>query len=64
MSVSPAKISFTIVIGTVASIGLAKKCLLFLSKNKRHIFHFYQELYCTTYSPFFPLPSAIFQATS
>ena len=24
----------------------------FLSKNKRHIFHFHQELYRTTYSPF------------
>ena len=33
-------------------IGLAKKCLWFLSKNKRHIFHFHQELYWTTYSPF------------
>ena len=35
-----------------ANIGLAKKCLQFLSKNKRHIFHFHQELYWTTYSPF------------
>ena len=26
-------------------IGLAKKCLQFLSKNKRHISHFHQELY-------------------
>ena len=34
------------------SIGLPKKCLRFLSKNKRHIFHFHQELYWTTYSPF------------
>ena len=34
------------------SIELAKKCLQFLSKNKRHIFHFHQELYWTTYSPF------------
>ena len=52
------------------NIGLAKKFLRFLSKNKRHIFHFYQPLYWTTYSPkwwwnhFFPLSSAIFQATS
>ena len=35
---------------TKISIGLAKKCLQFLSKNKRHIFHFHQELYWTTYS--------------
>ena len=34
------------------SIGLAKKCLWFLSKNKRHFFHFHQELYWTMYSPF------------
>ena len=34
------------------SIGLARKCLWFLSKNKRHIFHFHQELYWTMYSPF------------
>ena len=33
-------------------IGLAKKCLWFLIKNKRHIFHFHQELYWTMYSPF------------
>ena len=33
-------------------IGLTKKCLQFLSKNKRHIFHFHQQLYQTTYSPF------------
>ena len=33
-------------------IGLAKRCLQFLSKNKRHIFHFHQELYRTTCSPF------------
>ena len=33
-------------------IGLAKKCLRFLSKNKRHIFHFHPELYWTTHSPF------------
>ena len=26
-------------------IGLTKKCLWFLSKNKRHVFHFHQELY-------------------
>ena len=51
-------------------IWLAKKFVWFLSKNKRHIFHFYQPLYWTTYSPkwwwnhFFPLSSAIFQATS
>jgi len=32
--------------------GLAKKFLLFLSKNKRHMFHFHQELYWTRYSPF------------
>ena len=31
---------------------MAKKFLWFLSKNKRHIFHFNQELYWTTYSPF------------
>ena len=34
------------------SIGLANKCLQFLSKNKRHIFHFHQELYRTMYSHF------------
>ena len=34
------------------SIGLAKKCLRFLRKNKRHIFHFHQELCWTMYSPF------------
>ena len=33
-------------------IGLAKKFLWFLRKNKRHIFHSHQELYWTTYSPF------------
>ena len=33
-------------------IGLAKKYLQFLTKNKRHIFHFHRELYWTTYSPF------------
>ena len=32
-------------------IGWAKRCLRFLIKNKRHIFHFHQELYWTTYSP-------------
>ena len=31
-------------------IGLAKTFLQFLGKNKRHIFHFHQELYWTTYS--------------
>ena len=36
-------------------ICLAKKCLWFLSKNKRHIFHFHQEHYWTTRSPFVPL---------
>ena len=41
---------------------LAKKFLQFLSKNERHIFHFPQELYWTTYSiRFVPLPSAIFR---
>ena len=34
------------------TISLAKKCLWFLSKNKRHSFHFHQELYWTTYSHF------------
>ena len=33
-------------------IGLAKKFLWFLRKNKRHIFHSHQELYWVTYSPF------------
>ena len=37
---------------SIASIGLAKKCLRFLSKNKRHAFHFHQKLYWATYSPF------------
>ena len=37
---------------SIYSIGLAKKFLRFLSKNKRHIFHFHQELYWTMYSPF------------
>ena len=36
----------------VTCIGLAKKCLQFLSKNKRHIFHFHDQLYWTTYSLF------------
>ena len=31
---------------------MAKKCLRCLSKNKRHNFHFYRELYWTTFSPF------------
>ena len=35
-----------------AFIGLAKRFLQFLSKNKRHIFHFHQELYWKPYSPF------------
>ena len=34
------------------AVVLAKKCLRFLSKTKRHIFHFHLELYWTTYSPF------------
>ena len=48
-------------------IRLAKRFLWFLSKSKRHILHFYQGLYWTTYSPkwwwnqFFPLSSAIFR---
>ena len=29
-----------------------KKFLQFLTKNKRHIFHFHQEFRSTTYSPF------------
>ena len=29
-----------------------KSAFCFLSKNKRHIFHFHKELYWTTYSPF------------
>ena len=33
-------------------IGLAQKFLQFLSKNKRPVFHFHQELYWITYSPF------------
>ena len=33
-------------------VGLATDFLWFLSKNKRHIFHFPQKLYWTTYSPF------------
>ena len=33
-------------------IGLAKKFLQFQSIKKRHIFHFHQELYWTTYSLF------------
>ena len=37
---------------TRASIGIAKKFLLFLSKNKKRIFHFHQKLYWTTYSLF------------
>ena len=37
---------------SIPAIGLAKKFLRFLSKNKRHIFHFHEELYWTTYSPF------------
>ena len=35
-------------------LGGPKSAFSFLSKNKRHIFHFHQELYWTTYSPFFP----------
>ena len=34
------------------SIGLAKNFFWFLSKNKRHIFHFHQELCWTTLSKF------------
>ena len=34
------------------STGLAETFLQFLSKNKRHTFHFHQEFYWTTYSPF------------
>ena len=34
------------------SIGLAKKFLWFLSKNKGHIFHIHQELYWAMYSSF------------
>ena len=34
------------------NIGLAKRFLQFLGKNKRHIFYFHQELYWTMYSPF------------
>ena len=36
----------------IVYIGWAKKSLWFLSKNKRHIFHFHQERYWTTCSPF------------
>ena len=34
-------------LNSMEGIGLAKKCLQFLSKNKRHVFHFHQELYWT-----------------
>ena len=34
------------------STGLAKTFLVFLSKNKRYIFHFHQEPHWTIYSPF------------
>ena len=40
-------------LGYFLIIGVAKNCLWFLNKNKRHIFHFHQELYCTMHSPFF-----------
>ena len=33
-------------------LGGPKSAFSFLSKNKRHIFHFHQELYWTMYSPF------------
>ena len=36
----------------IHSIRLARKFLWLLNKNKRHSFHFHQELYWTTYSPF------------
>ena len=44
--------TFFFKLGYFLIIGVAKNCLWFLNKNKRHIFHFHQELYCTTYSPF------------
>ena len=37
---------------SLRNIGLAKKCLQFLNKNKRHIFHFHRELYWKRYSSF------------
>ena len=42
-------------------IGLAKKCLPFLSKNKRHTSHFHQELYWTPYSPIFHYLLSVFR---
>ena len=36
----------------------------FVEVKRKDIFHFHQGLYWTTYSPFVPLPSAIFHATS
>ena len=38
--------------GDCVCIGLASKFHWFLSKNKRHSFHFHQELYWTVYSQF------------
>ena len=34
-------------------LGWPKSSFDFLSKNERHIFHFHQELYWTTYSPLY-----------
>ena len=52
MPYKPCRILSPWVWSGLANIGLAKKCLRFLGKNKRHIFPFHQELYWTTYSPF------------
>ena len=46
-------------------IELAKKCLLLLRKNKRHIFFIFTKNFIEQHiHPFVPLPSAIFQETS
>ena len=45
------------------NIVLAKIFFQFLSKNKRHDFHFHQELHWTVYSPFFPTAFCHFKLT-
>ena len=51
-TLQPQVCPLTIIWWPFFKVGLAKKFFWFLSKNKRHIFHFHQELHWTTYSPF------------
>ena len=45
-------------------IGLVRKFLWFLSKNKNHVFIFTENFIEQHICHFVPLPSAIFEATS